>query len=128
MTVLDFMIWKKNVVAPLRKAELEQLESLLGALQRHHDSHNGLFQPVNYPSYQPKISQHMHSCPSGAPFSHEQGPPLAMGAGSLAGNNGFEDADNFMSWDTICGPNGDQILGLAEQFEVEDLGMSFNIM
>ena len=129
MTVLDFMIRKRNVVAPLRKAELEQLDMFLGALQRHHDSRNVLAQPANYPLFNPKASHTTHPCPPAAPPSHERGgPPLTMDADSLTGNNGFEAADTFLSWDTICGPNGDQILGLAEQFEVEDLGMSFNIM
>lgn len=129
MTVLDVMIRKRSAVAPLRKAELDQLETLLEALKQHHISRNALFQHASYPLLSPRIPQSVSPPPLAAPYPHQRGgPPPAMGASSVVGNYESEAVATSFSWDSMCGPNGDQILGLAEQFEMEDLEMNFTIM
>lgn len=129
MAVLDVMIRKRSAVAPLRKAELEQLETLLANVKQHHISRNAPPQHVSYPHLSPRAPRPMSPPQPTSLYSHQRlGPTLAMGCSSFGGNEEPEAVATSMTWDGMCGPSGDQILDLAEQFEMEDLDMNFTII
>lgn len=112
--VLDNMIGARNVVAPLRKAELRDIEELLEPI-RHHT-----FLAAETPQ-QPMLPQ------QGAAISDTQTSTVADGGFG----DGLDGADDLLAaWDELYGlaqpmASGDFMLGLAEQLELGDLEGSF---
>ncbi|KAI1503172.1 hypothetical protein F5X99DRAFT_117257 [Biscogniauxia marginata] len=112
--VLSEMIRKQNVVARLRKSELEQLDTLLDPLRRH------------APDMMPDAS------PSAAPGTSNgaMGPPNDM-VMSLVSDDNIESNGFGLPWEISHGTgnsflgNPDQILELAEQLENGDLPDTF---
>ncbi|KAK4500752.1 hypothetical protein PRZ48_008942 [Zasmidium cellare] len=115
-TVLDGMIAARNVVAPLRKSELQDIEELLEPI-RHHT-----FLAAEEPQ-QSTIPQQQGAHDIATVDTS------AMPDGTFAG--GLDGADDLLSaWDELYGlaqpmSSGDFMLGLAEQLELGDLEGSF---
>lgn len=116
-SILDNMIAARNVVAPLRKSELRDIEELLTPI-RHHT-----FLAADAPPQQPNAPQ--------GHADHVAASELPTVTTGDVFNYNLDGADDLLSaWDELYGlaqpmANGDFMLGLAEQLELGDLEESF---
>lgn len=115
--VLDKMIKKRNMVAQLRKSELDQLEALLTPFRREG---SGTVPPVDGAGNVPQMSQFV-------PGQFSDNMPSDVFDTTLASVSLGEDFmanDPTLAWDALAG-NSEQMLNLAEQFEMGDLDAPF---
>lgn len=115
--VLDTMIKKRNVVAQLRKSELDQLEALLTPFRRDAapataavDGTSTVDQAAQFVPRQ--FSDHVTGDLSDPPLA-----PVTLG-------DDFLTQDQSLAWDALAG-SSEQMLNLAEQFEMGDFDAPF---
>ncbi|KAI9691939.1 MAG: hypothetical protein M1822_008012 [Bathelium mastoideum] len=114
-STFEEMAKKRNVVVPLRKAELEHLEALLGVRQRRIS-----------PLPTPPVSASRTVGESGGVQPGSRG----LGASFYSSDENQEDAVET-AWNSSCGAfdffvtNTDDVFALAEQFEHGDLSTTF---
>lgn len=117
-SILEEMISARNVVAPLRKAELREMEELLTPIRRH-------------PFIMPEPTEQEQSVPPLQPSNAGGVPQHEAQDGPTDFSTGLDDTDGFLaSWEELFGlqqpmANGDFMMGLAEQLELGDLESSF---
>lgn len=119
--VLDYMIRARNVVAPLRKAELQELDELLAVIRQHpivaHQDPDNQRDPAEASQSRGQGSDVVPNL-DGVPLDPVLPPGLDL------------DEDLQLNWELLYGlgqpvSNGDLMLGLAEQLELGDCENSF---
>lgn len=115
--VLDTMIKKRNVVAQLRKSELDQLEALLTPFRREvvaaTPATDGTANVPPAGQFLPgQFGENVQSDVFDAPLAS-----VTLGDEFLA-------QDPTLAWDALAG-SSEQMLNLAEQFEMGDLDVPF---
>lgn len=116
--VLDVMIKKRNAVAQLRKSELDQLEALLTPFRR--DGAGGETPTADGVNNAQQSGQFVH----GQFSDNVPGDVFDPSLGSVALGDEFLGHDPTLAWDALAG-SSEQMLNLAEQFELGDLDAPF---
>jgi proline utilization trans-activator len=115
--VLDTMIKKRNLVAQLRKSELDQLEALLTPFRRDPTAEATA-------AGEDHSSQQMEQYVTGQFGVNTVGDVFNAPLASITLESDLLSHDPTLAWDALAG-SSNQMLSLAEQFEMGDLDVPF---
>lgn len=115
--VLDAMVKKRNAVAQLRRSELDQLEALLMPFRRDGIPATPAAEGANGGGPPAQFVQ-------GQFGENTQSDVLDPSLGSVGLADDFLGQDPTLAWDALAG-SSEQMLNLAEQFEMGDLDAPF---
>jgi len=125
--ILDVMIRKRNVVAQLRKSELEQLEALLTPFRRDTAAAGAGASKAITADAERALGNLPHS--DNVDYSR-QGDVFDAPFASITLGDDFNPNDPGLAWDALydggrLAANSEQMLNLAEQFEMGDFDAPF---